>query len=229
MKIFFLNCNKRTDKFLAPVYKWVKRNKPDVIVLAEACYFDCSFDGYYSFVPEDKAYKNALKVFARQKFAVEELNYVVHHDIVALKYPENLQRFRLLNLDFGDWRMTAVYVTSGWYNYLAMRQIQKAMLEFSPDLVLGDFNSGYVNDDLQAPSSIIFLNEFLFFNEFENLRYFDPKKNSGEYSFKGRIGGHKFRIDHCFVRQGKKYEVSYLQEFLDNGISDHAGVLVVGE
>ena len=74
MKIFFLNCNKRTDKFLAPVYKWVKRNKPDVIVLAEACYFDCSFDGYYSFVPEDKAYKNALKVFARQKCRIDTID-----------------------------------------------------------------------------------------------------------------------------------------------------------
>lgn len=227
MKILFLNCNKRTKRFLASLEKWVKRHHVDIVILAEACYFDCVFDAYpYTFVVEDKSYRNALKVFAKYPFNIEEINYTVDNDIVKQKFAENMQRYRLLNLDFHDFRMTAVYVTAGWYNYLAMRALEDNLPFFKPDLILGDFNSGYVDDDLHAPSSLIFMNGFLFFNRFEKMGYVDRQKGLGLYSYKSKVRDNAFRIDHCFMKADKNYKVSYVLEFLEKNISDHAGVLV---
>ena len=229
MKIFFLNCNKRYYSSWNDIRESLRRKSIDIkdidaFILAEACHFNPKSEEFEVY-DNTKKYKNALKIFSKKTFnEPEEIKYIVENDIIKKRYPDGHHRYRLLNFIVDKIRITAVHVDHGWYNFIAMKALEASIEKFKSDIIIGDFNSGYISDCLDVQEGgLIFQNGLLFFSKYETLGYTDPLKNSDEYTFINKRSNRKFRIDHCFIKKTSNYEVKYI-DTLD--ISDHKGILV---
>jgi endonuclease/exonuclease/phosphatase family metal-dependent hydrolase len=221
MKIFFLNCANRC--IYNYLNKYIKLNDVDIVILAESKNVkkEISKDFKYFFL---SSYKYGLTILSKFPFKIQEIKYVI--DDENLRIDNNNYKERIFNISVCNLNIVAVHIDYGFYNPFAMNAIEEYLKENDVDIIIGDFNSGYITDNLNYKSSgIIFQNGYLYFKKYEEKGFVDLNKNKKLYSFISRRNNNYFRIDHCFVKN-KKIIVEYVDEFLDNKISDHKGIKV---
>lgn len=221
MKILFLNCANRKDCIYLKNY--VISNNIDIVILAESKNVrkELSKEFKYTFL---SSYKFGLTVLSRIPFKVEDIKYIIDDDRLRLDNDNYYER--ILNINIRNLNILAAHVDYGFYNPFAMIAIEEYLNSKDVDIIIGDFNSGFINDNLNYKTGgVLFQNGYLYFKKYEDKGYVDLNKNKGMYSFVTRNKTNFFRIDHCFVKD-INLKVKYIDEFLEKNVSDHKGILV---
>lgn len=222
MKILFLNCANRKNDY---VKKYAKDYNIDMIILAESknirnkisCEFNNSFVSKYNY---------GISVFSNINMNVKDVDYIINDvELQNIIHNDNYKN-RILDIAINDYHILAVHIDYGFYNPFAMNKIDEYIRKNKIDMIVGDFNSGYLNDNLDyKKGGIIFQNGYLYFKKYEEMGYINAKKDCGLYSFASKRGNKKFRIDHCFSKN-INLNVEYIEDFLNLNVSDHKGILI---
>ena len=222
MKILFLNCAGRKNVY---VNSYIKKNNIDIAILAESKNIRNKMSREYknSFI---STHNYGISIITNQKIKVSEVDYIINDDELKKLINIDNQKERILDISIKNYHILAVHIDYGFYNLFAMNAIKEYLKNHKIDIIIGDFNSGYLNDNLDYKNGgILFQNGYLYFRNYEDMGYVNMKKNCGIYSFESKKSKRKFRIDHCFVKD-KKVNVEYIDEFLELKVSDHKGILL---
>ena len=84
------------------------------------------------------------------------------------------------------------------YKQIYIVNLIKIMKTINPDLVIGNFCTGYLEDALDN-SNFKFTTGYIAFTSFENAGYIDPLKGMNEFSYESERGDRE-RIDHVFSK-----------------------------
>lgn len=222
MNILYLNCANRKNSDYLEYY--LEKNNIDLLILSESNNIKNNIKDIFKYKYVSK-YKYGLTVCSNYEFKIKPIEYVIEDS--NLNINNDNYKERIMNIVFNKLSIVGVHIDYGFYNPFAMNALYKYLsMHNNVDIVIGDFNSGYLNDNLDYMNGgIIFQNGFLYFNEFEKLGYCNIGKNKGLYSFVSPRNNKKYRIDHCFSKINN-IDVEYIDEFLENNISDHKALLV---
>ncbi len=219
MKIFFLNCNNRgiSDK----INELVQDEKLDMVILAESNNI-LELDGFtYVFRSQHKL---GLRVFSKINFLVEELNYIIDNEKLLKENTKQYDRLINIQLENGV-SVFATHIDYGWYNPFAMNKLLEEAENRKPNIIIGDFNSGYIEDSIDYETGgIVFQNGYLYFDKLEDMGYVDLLKGKGLYTHINTRSKRRFRIDHCFNKNIND-RVTHVDTFLEDKVSDHAGLI----
>ena len=222
MRILFLNCANR--KHINEIKDYLFSNSIDVAILADSnCISKMPIEDYpFKFVSENRF---GLFILSKIDFLVESLKYTIDDNRIGIDPDKHKDRVINIKLE-NNFNILSAYVDYGWYNTFAMRCIEDYVESNNVDMIVGDFNSGYIDDNLDLNTGgIVFQNGFLFFTRYEKLGYFDPYKGTNTFTHINQAKKRRFRLDHCFIKD-KNIRVNHVDEFLENGISDHKGLLM---
>lgn len=223
MKILFLNCdNRRNGQY---VIDYVKNNNIDIAILTESKNIrNAMADLFeYSFVSD---YKYGLTIASNMPFKSKNIDYLIYDERLRARICNDNYRERVIATEFDNLHIISAHVDYGFYNPFAMDAIDDYINKNDVDIILGSFNSGYINDNLDYQNGgLVFQNGYRYFSKYEQKGFIDPNKDKQMYSFISVRSKRKFRLDHCFIKNIKA-NVSYVNEFLTLNISDHKGILV---
>ncbi len=222
MKVLFLNCANR--KRANDIEQYLINNDIDVAILADAKSISKMRLVEYPYVFESET-RFGLFILSKIDFSIKSIDYTI--DDIRININPDRHRDRILSIEFSSgYKILAVYVDYGWYNTFAMRCIEDYILKNKVDIIVGDFNSGYIDDNIDLNTGgTVFQNGFLFFKRYEELGFFDPYKGSNTFTHINKVKKRRFRLDHCFIKD-KNITVNHVDEFLDKGISDHKGLYI---
>ena len=83
------------------------------------------------------------------------------------------------------------------YENIFIVNLIKLAKTLNPDLIIGNFSTGYLEDALDD-NSFKFTTGYIAFASFENAGYTDPLKGKNEYTYESERGDRE-RIDHVFT------------------------------
>ena len=222
IKILYLNCANRKNQ--SQIKQYLLNNNIDIAILADANSIkNLNIDEY----PFRFASKYVLGMFilSKYEFSTSSIDYTIDDKRIGINPDKHQDRLVEIKLTSGL-NILAVYVDYGWYNTFAMRAIEDYIKTNDINIIIGDFNSGYIDDNIDLDTGgVKFQNGYLFFDRYEKMGFFDPHKGSGTYTHINQVKKRRFRLDHCFIKD-KSIQVEHIDDFLDNNISDHKGLLV---
>jgi hypothetical protein len=208
--VYYQNCKKRKANQLA-ILEYANKEKPDLIILAEACSFDFKLFKNYKFHYLSNN-KNGLNIVSNIKLKIEFIQF-------DTKENRNKHRIALIRLD--SIHIIAVHIPAETnYHYQAMEKLVSLDLKMI-DLILGDFNTGYKTDS--DINGIQFKSGDKNFLLLESIGLTNYGKGKGIKSYRNNRNGNLVRIDHAFIKKSST-KIEYV-DLLSEGF-DHKGIKV---
>ncbi len=222
MKVFYLDCGGKTT-FTKHLINKITKHDYDLIFLADAYNIMNTIEKNF---PEYKyynsKYKLGINILAKGEFNFKEISHKTNNPIIDKKYTMDKYEERLFLVEYRDTSFLVVKAPKHKpYKQIYIVQLIQTVRSLSPDIIIGNFNTGYLED---APNTtdFKFTTGFIGFTSLEHLGYIDYNKNQGEYSFETERGDLE-RIDHAFSKK-PLLESKYI-DMLSFGF-DHKGIQI---
>lgn len=222
INLLYLNCANRKNK--ESIKDYLLKNNIDIAVLADANSIkDLDINAFpFRFISK---FPLGMVILSKEDFTVSSIDYTINDQRIGINPNRHKDRIVSITLSSGL-KILSVYVDYGWYNTFAMRAIEDYIKSNETDIIVGDFNSGYIDDNIDLDTGgVVFQNGYLFFTRYEDLGFFDPYKGSGTFTHINQVKKRRFRLDHCFIKNAA-IKVEHIDEFFDKNISDHKGLLI---
>lgn len=208
--IYYQNCKKKKANQLA-VLEYTAKEKPDMMILAEASSFDLTLFKEYKYKYLTNI-KSGLNILSKFELKLEFVQY-------DTKESRNKERIAIIK--FNDFKIIAIHIPADTeYHYQAMHKLLSMSIS-DLDCILGDFNTGYRTDS--DINGIQFKSGDKNFPFFESLGFINYGKGKGIKSYRNNRNGNLVRIDHAFIKNNNT-KVEYV-DFLSEGF-DHKGIKV---
>jgi hypothetical protein len=209
--VYYQNCKKRKANQLA-ILEYAFKEKPELIILAEASSFDFKLFKDYKFQYLSNS-KSGLNILSKFELLLEFIQF-------DTKESRNKDRIILIKLD--SIQIIAVHIPAETnFHYQAMEKLLSLDLT-DIDLVIGDFNTGYRDDsDLNG---IQFKSGDKNFPLLESSGFINYGKGQGIKSYRNNRNGNLVRIDQAFIKNSN-IKVEYI-DFLSEGF-DHKGIRLI--
>lgn len=222
MKVFYLDCGGKAT-FTKHLINKIAKHDYDLIFLADAYNMMENIENCF---PEyqfyNSKYKLGINILAKGKFSFMEIPHKTDHPLVDKKYTMDKYEERLFLVEYQNSKFLVVKAPKHKpYKQIFMVQVIEITRKINPDIIIGNFNTGYLEDALNT-DDFKFTTGFIGFTSLENLGYNDYNKNNGEYSFETERGDLE-RIDHAFSNK-PLVESKYI-DMLSFGF-DHKGIQI---
>lgn len=222
MKIFYLDCGGRT-RFTSKLVNHLLKHDYDLIFLADAYKIiddvEKSLKGYKLIKTN---FNYGINVLSKDDVVIKHFPLKSNHTEVDKKYTMDKYKERLLLVEYQGKKILAVKAPkSKPYKQIYIVNLIKIVKETNPELIIGNFVTGYLEDALDS-SNFKFTTGYIAFASLENAGYVDPLKGINEYSYESDRGDRE-RIDHIFTNS-KVIDAKYV-DMLYYGY-DHKGMKV---
>jgi hypothetical protein len=208
--VYYQNCKKRKANQL-DILEYAFKDKPDLIILAEASSFDFKLfkDYKFQYLSNNKSGLNILSKFELQL------------EFIQFESKESRNKDRIALIKFDNIHIIAVHIPAETnYHYQAMDKLLGLDLT-EIDLIVGDFNTGYRTDS--DVNGIQFKSGDRNFPLLESIGFTNHGKGKGIKSYRNNLNGNLVRIDHAFIKNSST-KIEYI-DFISEGF-DHKGIKV---
>lgn len=200
MKVFFLDCGGRT-RFTGKLVAHLLKHDYDLIFLADAKEIvndvnKCLSD--YNLVKSN--YQYGINILSKETVKTLDIPLKSNHKEVDKKYTMDKYKERMIFVEYLDKKLLVVKTPNQKpYKQIFIVNLIQKVKELGPSIIIGNFNTGYLEDALDN-SSFKFTTGYISFASLENEGYIDPMKGINEYSFESERGDRE-RIDHVFINE----------------------------
>ena len=200
MKIFFLDCGGRT-RFTSKLVNHLLKHDYDLIFLADAkdiiSDINNSLTNYQLFKSN---YQYGINVLSKEEVRITDIPLKSNHKEVDKKYTMDKYKERMIYVEYLNKKLLVVKAPKQKpYKQIFIVNLIKKVKELSPSIIIGNFNTGYLEDALDN-SNFKFTTGYISFAALETDGYIDPMKGLNEYSYESERGDRE-RIDHVFVNE----------------------------
>lgn len=143
-------------------------------------------------------YQYGINILSKENVKVTDIPLKSNHKEVDKKYTMDKYKERLLAIEYLDKKFLVVKAPKRKpYKQIYIVNLIKIAKTFNPDLIIGNFCTGYLEDALDD-ANFKFTTGYIAFASLENAGYIDPLKGKNEYSYESDRGDRE-RIDHVFT------------------------------
>jgi hypothetical protein len=208
--VYYQNCKKRKANQL-DILEYAFKEKPELIILAEASSFDFKLFKNYNFKYLSNS-KGGLNILSKFELELEHFQFDTK---------ENRNKDRIALIKFDKIQIIAVHIPAETnYHYQAIEKLISLNLTMI-DLIVGDFNTGYRSDS--DVNGIQFNSGERNFPILESIGFTNHGKGKGIKSYRNNLNGNLVRIDHAFIKYSST-KIEYI-DFISEGF-DHKGIKV---
>ncbi|MBQ4571341.1 MAG: endonuclease/exonuclease/phosphatase family protein [Bacilli bacterium] len=198
MKIFYLDCGGRT-RFTSKLINHLLKHDYDIIFLADAIDIvddiKKSLSDYHLYKTH---YQYGINILSKEEVKITDFSLKSNHKEVDKKYTMDKYKERLISVEYLDKKFIVVKAPKRKpYKQIFIVNLIKLAKTLNPDLIIGNFSTGYLEDALDD-NSFKFTTGYIAFASFENAGYTDPLKGKNEYTYESERGDRE-RIDHVFT------------------------------
>ena len=223
LKIFYLVCGDKVN-FNKELVAKIKQHDYDVVFLAHASKLidniTKDLPGYYV---NKSSSERGISVLSKTPFTIIDVDYKINHPKIDALYQMDQYKERLLLVEVCGKEIVVVNAPHHKpFKQIYMVKLTSLVKQEKPSLVIGNFNTGYLEDALDE-EGFVFTTGLLTFDTLEKLGYVDLNKNQGSYSCDTL--GKRERLDHAFFKHPYECLESRYIDMIKLGF-DHKGMQV---
>ena len=198
MKIFYLDCGGRT-RFTSKLVNNLLKHDYDIIFLSDAIDIvndvKKNLNEYHLYKTN---YQYGINILSKEEVKITDFPLKSNHEEVDKKYTMDKYKERLISVEYLDKKFVVVKAPKRKpYKQIFIVNLIKIVKTLNPDLIIGNFCTGYLEDALDD-NNFKFTTGYIAFASLENAGFIDPLKGKNEYSYESERGDRE-RIDHVFA------------------------------